>query len=92
MAAGEVAEERGLPRELAVERWQSAGLALKAVSRLQMEARAQERVQRARAGSVAGADRRPSAVPMVVRASSSVSDEMISEEVSMTSHSVSMTI
>ena len=80
------------PTLSANERWKAAGLTVRAVSRLQMEARAQERVQRARAGSVAGADRRPSAVPMVVRASSSVSDEMISEEVSMTSHSVSMTI
>jgi len=57
-----------------------------AVSRLQMEARARERVERARSSSsLAG-------VPVIVRASSSVTDEMVSEEPSFTPRTMSMAI
>ena len=88
----------------AIERWKAAGLTVRAVSRMQMEERATERVERARAGSVAAAEDRPSLLAavaaaaadrpsaFVVRASSSVTDEMISEECSTTSRTVSMRI
>jgi hypothetical protein len=71
---------------------------------MQMEERATERVERARAGSAAAAEDRPSLLAavaaaaadrpsaFVVRASSSVTDEMISEECSTTSRTVSMRI
>ena len=58
-----------------------------------MEAQAAERVQRARAGSAAAAADRPSAAAQfVVRASSSVTEELISEEPSCTERTVTMRI
>ena len=113
---GELARQPTLLRDLsgchrpplaappAIERWKAAGLTVRAVSRMQMEERATERVERARAGSVAAAEDRPSLLAavaaaaadrpsaFVVRASSSVTDEMISEECSTTSRTVSMRI
>ena len=73
------------PTLSANERWKAAGLTVRAVSRLQMEAQAAERVQRARAGSAAAADSQ-----FVVRASSSVTEELISEAPSLTERTVSM--
>ena len=80
------------PTLSANERWKAAGLTVRAVSRLQMEAQAAERVNRARAGSAAAADRSSSAAQFVVRASSSVTEELISEEPSCTERTVSMRI
>ena len=82
------------PTLSANERWKAAGLTVKAVSRLQMEERAQERVQRARSsvGSLAGLAERSPAPPFIVRASSSVTDDLISEEPSFTPRNMSMAI
>ena len=85
------------PTLSANERWRAAGLAVTAVSRLQMEARARERVERARSSSLAGAGltgltERSPAPPFIVRASSSVTDDIISEEPSFTPRDMSMAI
>ena len=59
-----------------------------------MEAQAAERVQRARSsvGSLAGLAERSPAPPFIVRASSSVTDDLISEEPSFTPRNMSMAI
>ena len=61
----------------AIERWKSAGLAAQAISRLEMEATARERVERARAS-------------MTERQSSRNTGELIGEEISCTSRMMSM--
>ena len=61
----------------AIERWKSAGLAAQAISRLEMEATARQRVERARAS-------------MTERQSSMNTGELIGEEISCTSRMMSM--